>query len=121
MRKTTLLGLGAVLLIIISIFLPILSIGGISAGLFDAGQRGKEIAYVILVFVALMGLFAFLANKKHLASIGTLIFAGVLGAIAMVFFNETKAQGGDIGMGVILMLVGTVLGLVSAFLGFMKK
>jgi hypothetical protein len=121
MRKTTLLGLGAVLLIIISIFLPIVKTAVKSGLLFDGSREGKELGYVILVIVAIMGLFAFLANKRHLASIGTLIFAGLLCAIGGVFYSVINEEGGTMGMGLVLFLVGSILGIVSAVLGFMKK
>ncbi len=121
MRKTTLLGLGAMLLIIISLFLPILSVGGMSMGLSDGIPRGKEIMYFLIVLAALMGIFAFLANKKHLASIGTFIFAGILAAISLKWFNDASTLGASFGTGLILYVVGSLLGVISAVLGFMKK
>lgn len=122
MRKNTMLGLGAALLVIVSTFLPMLSIGGIGAGLFDAGDRqGKEIAYVIIVLAILMAGFSFLANKKHLASIGTFIFAGLLTVISIKWFNDADKLGADFGSGLILYLFGSVLGVISSILGFMKK
>ncbi len=121
MRKTTLLGLGAMVLIIISLFLPMLSVLGMSMSLSNGIPRGNEIMYFLVALAALMGLFAFLANKKHLASIGTLIFAGLLAAISLKWFSDASTLGASYGIGLILYVVGSLLGLISAILGFMKK
>lgn len=122
MRKTTLVGLGATLIVIIAIFLPMVSVGGMGVGLFDAGDRGgKEIAYIIISLAVLMGAFSFLANKKHLASIGTLIFSLLLALISLKWFNDATTLGASYGIGLILYVLGSVLGLIGAVLGFMKK
>ncbi len=116
------LGLGSTALIIISVFLPMLSLAGISVGLFDAGDRtGKEVGILIIVLACLMGLFSFLANKKHLFSIGTFIFSALLVLISMKWFNDASSSGASYGSGLILYVLGSVLGLVSSVLGFMKK
>ncbi len=116
------IGLGAALLVIVSTFLPMLSIGGIGAGLFDAGdERGKEIAYMIIVLALLMAGFSFLANKKHLASIGTFIFASLLTLISFKWFSDATEFNADYGSGLILYLLGSISGVISSILGFMKK
>lgn len=115
-------GLAATAIVVISVFLPMLSVGGVGVGLFDGGDRqGKEIAYVIIVLALIMGAFSFLANKKHLASIGTFIFAGLLSALSIKWFNDAGSLGASFGTGMIMYLVGSVLGLVSSVMGFMKK
>ncbi len=70
-----------------------------------------------------MGLFSFLANKKHLFSIGTLLFSALLMLISMKWFRDLR-EGGELvsmGTGLILFLAGSGLGVISSFLGFMKK
>lgn len=122
MRKNTMLGLGAMALIIVSVFLPMLSLGGISVGLFDGGDRtGKEVGILIIVLACLMGLFSFLANRKHLFSIGTFIFAALLALISMKWFNDAADSGASFGAGLIMYLIGSGLGIVSSIMGFMKK
>lgn len=116
------LGLGATVLIIISIFLPMISVGGYGVGLFDTNDRqGATIAYIIIGLALAMGLFAFLANKKHLASIGTLIFALLLSLISLKWFNDATNLGASYGMGLILYLLASFAGIVASVLGFMKK
>jgi hypothetical protein len=70
-----------------------------------------------------MGLFSFLSNKKHLFSIGTLLFSGLLLLISLKWFRDMKESKEllTMGTGLILFLSGSALGFVSSILGFMKK
>lgn len=77
--------------------------------------------YIIIGLALAMGLFAFLANKKHLASIGTLIFALLLSLISLKWFNDATNLGASYGMGLILYLLASFAGIVASVLGFMKK
>jgi len=130
MRKNTMIGLGAALLVIVSTFLPMISLNTPMAGMEDLGSLWKSsdedsqtVATIILVLAGLMGLCSFLSNKKHLFSIGTLIMSGLLMLISMKWFRDINESMGifKLGMGLILFLVGSGLGFVSSILGFMKK
>ncbi len=130
MRKNTMLGLGAALLVIVSTFLPMISLNAPMAGMEDLGSLWKSpdedsqtVAKMIIVLAGLMGLCSFLANKKHLFSIGTLLMSALLMLISMKWFRDINESAGifKLGMGLILFLVGSGLGLVSSILGFMKK
>lgn len=127
MRKNTMIGLGAAALVIISTFLPMLS-GNELAEQFSSMWNGEvesntTVATIILVLALIMALFSFLANKKHLFSIGTLIFAGLLMLISMKWFRDLNDSAGmfKMGTGLILFLIGSGLGVISSILGFMKK
>jgi len=117
------IGLVAMLLVIISTFLPLIKYMDMdSPSVWGAGENGQVVGIVVLVLAGLMGLFSFLANKKHIASVGTLIMSGILILIAMLWVGKTnETEGASMGMGLILILVGSLLGLISSILGFMKK
>lgn len=124
MRKNTMIGLGAMVLLIISTFLPLISnaAGQDSPSLWALGENGTIVGTIVIVLAGLVGLFSFLANKRHLASIGTLLFTGILVLISLAWIskmNETPSA--SYGMGLILYLTGTVLAFISSILGFMKK
>jgi hypothetical protein len=127
MRKNTMIGLGAALLVIVSTFFPMISgnelVEELSSLWSGADEDNQTVATIILVLAGLMGLFSFLANKKHLFSIGTLIMSGLLMLISMKWSRDIGDSAGmfSYGMGLILFLVGSGLGLVSSILGFMKK
>lgn len=127
MRKNTMIGLGAMALVIISTMFPMISGNEMvekMSSLWSAGDESSStVAIIILVLALLMGLFSFLSNKKHLFSIGTLIFSGLLLLISMKWFRDMR-EGGELfsyGMGLILFLIGSSLGAISSILGFMKK
>ena len=127
MRKNTMIGLGAMVLVIVSTMFPMISGNEMvekMSSLWTAGDDSSStVAIIILVLAVLMGLFSFLANKKHLASIGTLIFSGLLLLISMKWFRDMGEGGGmfSYGLGLILFLIGSSLGAISSILGFMKK
>ncbi|MEN9998740.1 MAG: hypothetical protein RI922_1730 [Bacteroidota bacterium] len=123
MRKNTMIGLGAMVLVIISTFLPLIKYAGMdSPSIWAAGENGQTVGIIVMVVSILVGLFSFLANKKHLASIGTLLFSGILILIALAWISKMgETEGAAYGMGLILFLVGTALAFISSILGFMKK
>ena len=132
------IGLGAMVIVIASTFMPMLSanseLSGLMKGLGEELQNqsslwkatddsSSTVAILIIVLASLMGLFSFLANKKHLFSIGTLLFSALLMLISYKWFrdlNEYK-EIASMGTGLILFLAGSGLGVISSFLGFMKK
>lgn len=124
------IGLGAMVIVIASTFMPMLSINLKMEGLENQFSLWKAdddssstVAILIIILAALMGLFSFLANKKHLFSIGTLLFSALLMLISMKWFRDLR-EGGELvsmGTGLILFLAGSGLGVISSFLGFMKK
>jgi len=120
MRKNTMLGLGAALLVIISTFLTLITVAGVSATVWTL-REDTTVGIVLLVIAGLMGVFSLLANKKNLASIGTLIMSAILVCIAMIWAGDAKEQGATMGIGLILLIVGSVLGFISSIMGFMKK
>jgi hypothetical protein len=123
MRKNTMIGLGAMVLVIVSSFLPLIKFAGMdSPSIWAAGEDGKTVAFIVIAVAVLAGLFSFLANKKHLFSIGTLLFSGILILIAMAWITKMgETPGAAYGMGLILYLAGTALVFISSILGFMKK
>ena len=77
---------------------------------------------IVIGISVISGLFSFLANKKHLASIGTLLFSGILVLIASAWITlMSEEPGATYGMGLILYIAGTALIFISSILGFMKK
>jgi hypothetical protein len=124
MRKTSVIGIIAGLMTIISIFLPILK-GIKSSTLQDyLKETGDSSLHTIFFTVSvLLLLSSFLANKKHLFSILTLLASSVILLLAYIFYGAiTKSYGADnIGYGIYVMALAGVLGVVSSFLGFMKK
>ena len=123
MRKNTMIGLGAMALVIVSTFLPLIKYAGMdSPSVWGAGENGQTVGIIVLVVSLLVGLFSFLANKKHLASIGTLLFSGILVLISLAWTSKMgETEGASYGMGLILFLVGTALAFIASILGFMKK
>ncbi len=129
------IGLGAALLVIVSTFFPMISGNDLAEELsslwnstenemyFEIAKENQTRGIIILVLAGLMGLFSFLSNKKHLFSIGTLIMSGLLMLISLRWSSDIGDSAGTLkfGMGLILFLVGSGLGLVSSILGFMKK
>ncbi len=132
------IGLGAMAIVIASTFMPMLDVnakmlegfGGLleklqnETSLWKAEKEGSAtVGIIIIVLAALMGLFSFLANKKHLFSIGTLLFSALLMLISMKWFRDIKESKEllTMGTGLILFLAGSGLGIISSFLGFMKK
>jgi hypothetical protein len=94
------------------------------SSLWSAAQENNTtVGIIILILVGLMALFSFLANKKHLFSIGTLLMSGLLMLISMKWFRDINESAGilKLGIGLILFLVGSGLGFVASILGFMKK
>ncbi|MFM7731646.1 MAG: hypothetical protein ACKO6L_11445, partial [Flavobacteriales bacterium] len=83
-------------------------------------QDDNGAAIMILVMALLGALFAFLANKKHLASIGTLIMFALITLIAFVWHGDIPEMA-SAGFGLYLMMIAGLLGIVSSVLGFMKK
>ena len=132
------IGLGAMVIVIASTFLPMLSanseLTGFMKGLGEELQKqsslwkadddsSSTVAILIVVLAGIMGLFSLLSNKKHLFSIGTLLFSGLLLLISMKWFRDLR-EGKELiamGTGLILFLAGSALGFVSSILGFMKK
>ncbi len=132
------IGLGAMAIVIASTFMPMLSangeLTGFMKGLGEELQKqsslwkadddsSSTVAILIVVLAGFMGLFSFLANKKHLFSIGTLLFSGLLLLISMKWFRDLR-EGKELiamGTGLILFLAGSGLGFISSILGFMKK
>lgn len=124
------IGLGAMVIVIASTFMPMLSINLKMEGLENQFSLWKAdddasstVGTLIIILAVLMGLFSFLANKKHLFSIGTLLFSALLMLISMKWFRDLR-EGGELvsmGTGLILFLAGSGLGIISSFLGFMKK
>lgn len=117
------IGLGAMALVIVSTFLPLIKYAGMdSPSVWGAGENGQTVGIIVLVVSLLVGLFSFLANKKHLASIGTLLFSGILVLISLAWTSKMgETEGASYGMGLILFLVGTALAFIASILGFMKK
>ena len=132
------IGLGAMVIVIASTFMPMLDVNakmlegfeGLleklqnETSLWKSEKEGSStVGIIIIVLASLMGLFSFLANKKHLFSIGTLLFSALLMLISMKWFRDLR-EGGELvsmGTGLILFLAGSGLGVISSFLGFMKK
>lgn len=123
MRKNTMIGLGAMALVIIGTFLPLIKYLDMdSPSIWGVPERGTAVGVIVLILAGLMGIFSYLANKKHLASIGTLIMSAILVLISMLWVGQTKEyEGASMGMGLILILVGSGLGLIASIMGFMKK
>jgi hypothetical protein len=124
MRKNTMIGLGAMVLVIVSTFLPLISnsAGQDSPSLWALNEDGRTMGMIVIGISVISGLFSFLANKKHLASIGTLLFSGILVLIASAWITlMSEEPGATYGMGLILYIAGTALIFISSILGFMKK
>ena len=132
------IGLGAMVIVIASTFLPMLNVNAKmlegfgelveklqnETSLWKAEKEGSAtVGVIIIVLASLMGLFSFLSNKKHLFSIGTLLFSGLLLLISLKWFRDMKESKEllTMGTGLILFLSGSALGFVSSILGFMKK
>lgn len=116
------IGLGATLLVIVSTFLPLIKFAGMeSPSIWGSGENGTVVGIIVFVLAGLMGLFSLLANKKHLASIGTLIMSGLLILIATAWISKMNESSAAYGMGLILFIAGSALGAISSILGFMKK
>ena len=116
-----------VILIIISIFLPLVSLklGPISesVSLWEGGLKTKgdnTAAILILVMAILIALFSFLSNKKHLASIGTILVSPLLLLVAFIWYRDASELDA-VGIGLYLLILGGLGAVVSAVMGFMKK
>lgn len=94
------LGLGAMALTIIATFLPLIKYLDMdSPSIWGVPERGTAVGMIVLILAGLMGLFSFLANKKHLASIGTLVMSAILILIAMLWVGQTNEhEGASMGM-----------------------
>lgn len=137
MRKTTILGLISVALFVAAIFLPMFSFSTPEEtkifSLWSSGDYGidKSVAYMLLVIIGIMGLFALLASKKHMASIGTFIFAGLLLAFSINWIHDAIYMSKHLyadtdfnisyNIGIFVFVIGALAGLTSSVLGFMKK
>ena len=120
MRKATLLGLGAAALAFIGTFLPVVS--GHKETFWGSGEEWVEgYRNVMIFFMLAIGLFAFLANKKHLASIGTILSSIILFGLVFLIYLGAKAVSADVGTGIYMLFLSCLLGLISSILGFMKK
>ena len=60
------IGLGAMALVIVSTFLPLIKYAGMdSPSVWGAGENGQTVGIIVLVVSLLVGLFSFLANKTR--------------------------------------------------------
>ncbi len=96
----------------VSMFLPFVSLGGLSASGMDAGG----VAYLWIGCGAAMAVCGFLGKKP----LNILIL--ILGlAVAGMAIKYKMDAGEATGMGIWIMLAGGVLGVVGAGMGLMKK
>ena len=127
MRKATMIGLGAAGLTVLSTFFPMLSGGELIEKLSSVwggeNETMQQVGIMMLIIAAFIGLFAFLANKKHLASIGTFLFSALLLLLTMRWSRDVQDSQGLVtyGTGFFIFVLGGVAGVVSAIMGFMKK
>ena len=123
MRKTTSLGLGAAALAFIGTFLPVAS--GADATFWNSGNSDVDaFLYLILFLISMIGLFSFLANKKHLFSIGTFLSALSLFSLLAAVFILAKNDGAPAtvyGTGLYILLISPLIAIITSILGFMKK
>jgi hypothetical protein len=127
MRKTTMIGLGAAGLTILSTFFPMLSGGEMIEQLSSMwggdNETMRQVGIMMVIIGALIGLFAFLANKRHLASIGTFLFSAILLLLTIRWSRDVEDSQGLVsyGTGFFIFVLGGLAGIVSAVMGFMKK
>jgi hypothetical protein len=127
MRKTTMIGLGAAGLTILSTFFPMLSGGEMIEQLSSMwggdNETMRQVGIMMVIIGAFIGLFAFLANKRHLASIGTFLFSAILLLLTIRWSRDVEDSQGLVsyGTGFFIFVLGGLAGIVSAVMGFMKK
>jgi undecaprenyl pyrophosphate phosphatase UppP len=122
MRKGSLVTIVGGLAAIIAVFLPFVELLGTTVSLWEGGVNpsAKGVVYVVLITAAAMALFGYLANKKHLFAIGSLIAAlMILGMCAIWLTDEEHKK--FLTTGVYVLTAGGAIGLVGAIMSFMKK
>jgi len=128
MRKTTVIGCIASALSILSVFVPFISFEikliGLSESysLWEGAELQDDCEFVLFLLISqfMGGICAWLANKKHLFSIATLVVFAFVTMIACVKLSDLSyLQNAEVGL--YLMMIAGLLGIVSSVLGFMKK
>ena len=128
MRKTTIIGWTAAALSALSIFLPFVIIEvqflGLSKSLsiWQGAELQGEYGLALSLFgMTVLGVIcSWLAGRKHLFSIGTLLVFLFITMVACIklsdmYFLESA------GIGLYTMILAGLTGIVSSVLGFMKK
>ncbi len=129
------IGLGAAGLTILSTFFPMLSGGEMIEQLSGhdieqetsmwggVNETMRQVGIMMVIIGTFIGLFAFLANKRHLASIGTFMFSAILLLLTIRWSRDVEGSQGAVvyGTGFFIFVLGGLAGIVSAVMGFMKK
>ncbi|MGH1388053.1 hypothetical protein [Kordia sp.] len=105
-------------IILISVFLPALSVAGISVSLWD-GAPTKGGVYAFMAFGAIVALCSYL--DKTWSKIVAILFAIFALAVNFIWISDASGNGVSAGMGLWIAAIGGVMGIVGPILMWKKK
>lgn len=100
------------ILISISVFLPALSIAGISVSLWDA-PTSKSAAYLIIAFGVIVAVCSYLGQKW--SNIVAIIVALLALGLDIKYINDAFSLGVSPGIGLWVCAVGAIMGIAGPF------
>ena len=103
------------LLIAISMFLPFISVSGISS----VGTAMGGVAYFFIVLGLIIAIVGFV--DKRWLNIVSLLFGLIVAALAIKYSGDAKDAGGSAQIGIWIMLVGGLDSMIGAVMGMFKK
>jgi hypothetical protein len=110
------LSIGGGLLTAISMFLPFISVLGMSASFMDAKGSVAWFWIACGVIIAICGFM----GKKMLNVVSLLLGLVVLG-LGIKYYSDASGLGASLGIGMWLMLAGGALAVIGSVMGLMKK
>ncbi|KOY86555.1 hypothetical protein AD998_10730 [bacterium 336/3] len=116
MKDKNLVGIGGGLLTAISVFLPALSVMGMKTNFMESNSG---VAYFFIVCGLIVAAVSFL-GKKWL-NILSILIGLMIALLAIKYQGDTKSSGGEVGIGLWVMLLGGVASLAGGVMGIIKK
>ncbi|MCH2193620.1 hypothetical protein [Kordia sp.] len=100
-------------LILISVFLPSITVGPISVSLWQ-GAPSKGAVLVFMAFGAIVAACSYLGRKW--SKIVAVIFAILALVIDFIWISDASGQGASTGIGLWIAAIGGIMGIVGAFI-----
>lgn len=101
------------ILILISVFLPSISVGPISVSLWQ-GAPSQGAVVLFMVFGAIVAICSYLGKKW--SKIIAIIFAILALVIDFIWISDASSMGASAGIGLWIAAIGGVMGIVGALL-----
>lgn len=105
-------------IILISVFLPALSVAGISVSLWD-GAPTKGGVYAFMAFGAIVALCSYL--DKTWSKIIAILFAIFALLVNFIWISDASGNGVSPGIGLWIAAIGGIMGVVGPILTWKKK